>query len=547
MKKQRSGALRMLALGLVTAAGCHSIDVDKAMHNVVLEHASLLPDTIATGPHADHVDEHRDATSTLPHVWAIYNDDSDLINEPLADLQGLLAANAEPFTDVFVISHGWNFTTQTGIQSYDRFLHNLSAKRELMRHSMGGKFRPLVVCISWASVSQPLQSVSASVLPQGLDHLVKPFAAVLDEPFHLLSSWNESNRALLAAVGHIDARSEPWGQEGGNLNFGVGSLVRRICDEEKVERVHMVGHSFGAKLITLSAIKASHGPDASDKLQSLVLFNPAFHPRELIYDVEGMKKADIAVALLKIPTKAIVHSSWDYATGSIFGASQIVGNAAWIQWFRDGVDEIPFPPLRYLVGGVASIAQIGVSMVDWLGYTAVFIPCDWWHHVTTNDSFGEPGVLTGALNAVHFFAPLDVLWQPVASDKLGLFRPTYQALGRAGLDNHSTGRPAHHPLLSFVGEGSQRGSEDFIKMCAHIHMKKADGLPRFDNPTRIYSFDASDVFDSWLSAAGSHGDLREEAAVSTVNIPGRSDPYVLEKIDCTVNFVFNMTAARRRL
>ncbi|MFT4841054.1 MAG: hypothetical protein ACI8UD_002667 [Planctomycetota bacterium] len=86
MKKQRSGALRMLALGLVTAAGWHSIDVDKAVHNVVLEHASLLPDTIATGPQADHVDEHRDATSTLPHVWAIYNDDSEMINEPLADL-----------------------------------------------------------------------------------------------------------------------------------------------------------------------------------------------------------------------------------------------------------------------------------------------------------------------------------------------------------------------------------------------------------------------------------------------------------------------------
>lgn len=82
MSKQGSEARRILALGFVSAAGCHGIDVDQAVHHVVLEHASLLPDTIATGPHADHIDEHHDATSTLPHVGAIYNDDSELSSEP---------------------------------------------------------------------------------------------------------------------------------------------------------------------------------------------------------------------------------------------------------------------------------------------------------------------------------------------------------------------------------------------------------------------------------------------------------------------------------
>lgn len=547
MEKQRTSALRILTLGLATAmSGCHSIDVDEAVRAVVFEHVAQLPSTIEVGRHGDHDDAARDATSTLPHLWAIYNDDSELINEPLADLQVLLAGKTKPFTDVFVISHGWNFTTQSGIRNYDRFLHNLSAKREVMNHAMGGEFRPLVICVSWASVSQPLQSVSASVLPQGLDHVVKPVAGILDEPFHLLSNWNESNRALLAAVGGIEARAKEWGDEGKKLNYGVGSLVRRICSEQKVERVHLVGHSFGAKLIALSAIKAMHGGNSSDKLQSLVLFNPAFHPRELIYYAQGMAKDDIRKALSKIPSKAIVHSAWDYATGSIFGLSQTIGNASWIQWFHDEVDELPCHTMRYLGGGIASVAQLGVSIVDWLGYTVVYIPCDWWHHVTTNDSFGEPGVLTGALNAVHFFAPLDVLWRPAASDQLGLFRPTYAALGRAGLDNHSAGRPAHHPLLSFVGEDSERDGGDFIKMCAHIHLKRADGLPRFEDPARIYSFDASDVFDTWLSAGGSHGDLREESVVSTVKIPGRCDPYELQKIDCTVNFVFNLAVARRR-
>ena len=114
-----------------------------------------------------------------------------------------------------------------------------------------------------------------------------------------------------------------------------------------------MGHSYGAKVVTLAGMEAIRLQRAIDSpeqplpaersIASLVLFNPAFHPRELHYPISlpppinllqlDRGLSDEVELLQAIPRKAILHSGRDYATGRLFDLGQLVFSNEWAQWF----------------------------------------------------------------------------------------------------------------------------------------------------------------------------------------------------------------------
>ena len=111
-----------------------------------------------------------------------------------------------------------------------------------------------------------------------------------------------------------------------------------------------MGHSYGAKVITLAMIEASrrrelHGLSPA-AIESWIVLNPAFHPRELQYTIDGrlarehvqtveagdpvkltpfmkrVTRSTVRAAFSAVPRKALVYSESDHATGRLFNLSQ---------------------------------------------------------------------------------------------------------------------------------------------------------------------------------------------------------------------------------
>lgn len=550
------------------------------------------------------------------YTFAVYNRDNRLITDPYGswkERSRLAQLEGKPYTDVFVIAHGWNFTNPEAVANYYRYIE---VAEDRMGSKIQPKFRPYLIFVVWSSVTKPLSEAAASLLPYNIDKTIEVPTTVIDSlVFHIPSGWNESLEAYHNAVGtnlpsfykNKSIGDQPFmNDQGFSINRKQGrdvpvsmilnSILTQLDDwklksktDKKIpprQRINLIGHSYGAKLVTLAAIESVRGylNNFEDQvppqpiLESLILFNPAFHPSELAYPVDqtvllkslsntkgirGARKEEVIDALSGIHRKAVVFSNTDYATGFLYGVGQVLLNAmqtqqvdAFLEFALGDSGELSYlsPWIRrYLLQPVVAIPQVAWNVVtssgEWLLRSLIQLPFEFAHHVSTNDTFGN-NIASKILNVPHFFLPLDRLINSDV-DKQGLWRTTLPALGRTGLYNQQLGHLRFSsPILSDlwaldyfafdtngqIRPGAMVDAHGFARMACSLDWSYGTEFERSDT---IYTFDASVIYDTKAHPAGSHGDLRgfdeAEHCVGLGGLQGSSP----EKRVTTVNFILN--------
>ncbi|WP_374564764.1 hypothetical protein, partial [Nitrosomonas sp.] len=102
------------------------------------------------------------------YSFAIYNDAHRLLTHPLEDLLAEMKwremAGQENISDIYIISHGWNYTLSTAVANYhnyveliDKYMHDQKEKNE--------KFQPYFIFITWTSSVRPLTNLTKNLLP----------------------------------------------------------------------------------------------------------------------------------------------------------------------------------------------------------------------------------------------------------------------------------------------------------------------------------------------------------------------------------------------
>lgn len=532
------------------------------------------------------------AVEVPDHVFAFYNGDNLLIADALAEVAARVNEAPEPYTDVYVVSHGWNFTLPEAIANYGTYLRAVA--NVLCEAEPGAPpLRPLLVLVSWSSVTRPVGEAGVSLLPFGLDESIAAAASIADTlAFHIPSAWKQSLHAASNALGrrYPDhylgeapmvaqriSRSAGGGSPG--LDLPVSALLYQLFDwnrdgylgSGKPVRIHAVGHSYGAKLMFLASMEALRRTEyvlkeADGTLDSLVLFNAAFHPSEARYRscscaATPLLEREPEELLRHIPRKAFVYSNTDFATGLTFELSQIpmnnfhaqIGQQAANQIIEDMRGEAWARPLIAPTMLAAGALQFGYSSIVgasiWAWRRLWNTPQDLAHHLLCADFASSwPAPMRYPARLVHFFAPLDTLWGG-AADQRGLFRHTSQALGRSGLYRHAVGRPNGlatgsdrypsyanvKPLEAFVDPGSDLPPSIYDGLAARLLPPAASP---YADPARFYSFDASDVLAGASPFVGGHGALR---STEEIRIAAPGGDVSTRVIDSTVRFVLNFS------
>ncbi len=368
-------------------------------------------------------------------------------------------------------------------------------------------------------------------------------------------------------------------------------------DSFKRQKIHLLGHSYGTKMISLASLEAlryylpdtaipankENSPEISQEapIESLVLMNAAFSPDDLnyLYDfqlwpvrwlpLKWLSNEKIHSLWSHIPRKAMVYTNTDYATGLFYDSSQIIFNNPHGQWvdmvikslYKDGRYIPVWSELHYLVASTGQLVwNIAGSAVYWTGRTVSSLPTDFAHHIVHNDTFGRSWAAK-ILNVPHYFLPLDkILIYPRGdnnfSHQQGFWRTTTPALGRTGLHNlrrESKDQFGVTNLFTREDTGGFKGfldndtdgrsninAETFATMACSMERDSSEKPENFKNNLLFFSFDGSKVYDGWYPwVAGSHGDLREPDSVE--NCPGEK----IEKREATFNFITKFTLGDR--
>ncbi len=396
-------------------------------------------------------------------------------------------------------------------------------------------------------------------------------------------------------------------------DYPVSALLYDLFEEKnkgpKPFGIHVIGHSYGAKLAALASMEAlrrwqlerSQTSLDQSPLASLLLINPAMNPREFDYivdfslplfdDLKPPEFADVEHLLQRIPRKGIVYSNYDYPNGLFFDMSQTVLNNDQMQtaqfmlhYWRDRQVAFAIRQADFVLGqlenllteedrrrqrafrsalyGVlydlsmppAAAYQLGLNVVSgtvsWSMTKLINTPSDFLYHVQHNRTFPESDsrIIEGiryTFNSLHFLLPLDrLLWPGQPADQLGLFRPTKPGIGKGGLNKTGNGRNSWldvGPLEDFVDDTTDIAPRTFCALAGTVYKQDAvlpDTAPVL-RPTRIYSFDASTVFNGGqFLPGGSHGDVGSH---DLVNCDPQSTTPGIQKREYSANFIFNFT------
>jgi len=102
---------------------------------------------------------------------------------------------------------------------------------------------------------------------------------------------------------------------------GVGPMLDRLAD--KVQRIHLVGHSFGCRVVTAAAAAST-----TDKLQSMSLLQAAFSHNSFSKSMNGFFRSVVDNHRIKGPI-VITYTSNDRAVGIAYpAASRLAGTVA---------------------------------------------------------------------------------------------------------------------------------------------------------------------------------------------------------------------------
>jgi len=534
---------------------------------------------------------------------AIYNNENRLISNPLADwvLKSTEAdAKEESYTDLYIVSHGWNYTIQEAMSNYYKYIEIIDEKFSSAVISRSD-FRPYFIFVVWNSVSRPITDATRSILPYSLDDLLIPLTSTLDEAFHLASVWKESINAYTNALGRKPPAfywdkgystipvEAPAKYSGGTdfsragRDFPLSIVLFELLNRNQtllknpLPKIHVIGHSHGAKLVSLATLEALNRYEsynqgtAHDAITSLVMINGAFHPAELEYIFGDnpklgiddlpyrMTKSRVKLLLELIPRKAVVFSNSDYPNGTPFELSQVVFNVRQAQTanaymgqtravlgqekdassLQKGIDFILGP----VGGGLQIVWTVGTATLEWVFRSLWNIPQDFVHHVKENDTFGETsetGYLANALNIPHFFLPVDKFLGGNL-DEWGLFRPMIPAIGRGGLHHIGNGRK-HYDSSLFTNLWV---FNDFIgKESQRIAAKFTQLACMFGVSPDAESFPERNIIYTF-DASEIYDSWKNPFVGSHGDIGGLDKPkqycYGFEKREATFNFLYNFT------
>ena len=253
--------------------------------------------------------------------------------EALEHLQRDLRSGA--FTDVFLFSHGWNNDWPAAQKRYRDFITNMVAMRQARPSPHGLSIRPLLIGVVWPSTSWMMPWEKGPRFAGGTEGSLLDGDAALEtarrllggasfeladaeatEPFlaeDLVASWRaleqefgvdgEGESPVFSSGGFVDGDAGPTGPAPARPAADLGKLdprgvlraftvwkmkdragtvggrgvarvleaVRRCCDAH----LHLVGHSFGAKVVS-EAVAAADWPDSAEPpVRSLFLLQPA--------------------------------------------------------------------------------------------------------------------------------------------------------------------------------------------------------------------------------------------------------------------------------
>jgi hypothetical protein len=675
------------------------------------------------------------------YTFAIYNGDHRLLTHPIEDLlvemKWRKALDKPPISDIYLISHGWDYTLPLAIANYHNYMERID---KFMKDDKPlATFQPYFIFVTWTSATRPVTNMAKAILPFGMDSAAQPFTNLIDKvPLHMLSAWKQSLNAAQTALGpqypndylDKDWKDSPYGYFDTNLiqdadaimgeDVPVSALIYRLIKQKQIPsitssttlkeggmadqadgdevnkpvpdsscmkpdplnpdddvcvslaktKLHLIGHSYGAKLVTMAGMEAvrrwmlesiaanpkqfSHLASCNQTKQgssellkdlavcdltghrkpfgelevafsglqkplllkewydkttetpinSLVLFNPAFHPSELSYPVDVVNFAPTQT-LRFISRKAIVYTTYDYANGALFSLRENILNTQITQIGNQAskkLDQLSYQNNNRWLKLPVHLLQAAITPVD-LGYSLIYthvglvfyslvnIPWDFWHHVQngtlgglyqppSDSSFGWQSVAKGTANAVDYFLPTNMLYRNESEQ--GLFRLNKPGLGKTGLNHLADGRwirgnlwglEDYYSLREPFGESECIDNKNPI-VCQKAlidlkSLKKPPFAPNIGPVTfsrfsaepfvadmstdfspgetlwqreKFYSFDAGYVYDSHTPLMGAHSDLRKPELPDQENCRNESsDCEDVEKRDHTFNFVFNFT------
>ncbi|MGJ0485257.1 MAG: hypothetical protein ACR65R_12135 [Methylomicrobium sp.] len=651
------------------------------------------------------------------YTFAIYNNGHRLLTHPveniLFEMKWRKALDKPAISDIYLISHGWNYTLPLAIANYHNYMERVD---EFMRDGKPpSTFQPYFIFVTWTSTTRPTTNLVKAMLPFGMDSAAEPLTNLIDKvPLHLLSAWKQSLNAAQNALGPLypndylgaDWKEKDYGYFNPNLlqdadavmgeDVPVSALLYQLMKQKQVPAVasrdcakpdplnpdddvcislaktklHLVGHSYGAKLVTVAGMEAlrrwmletiAANPEKFDHLvgckqtgkgsdellkdlavcgltghrkpfgelevafsglekppllkewydktaetpiESLVLFNPAFHPGELSYPVDLFHFAPTQT-LRFIPRKAIVYTTHDYANGALFSLRETLLNTQITQmgnqaskkldqmiyqdnnkWLR-----VPINLLQAAIGPLDMSYSLVYTPIGELFYSLINLPSDFWHHVQTGtlgglyqpiaeSEFGWESVGKGMANTVDFFLPTNMFLRNESEQ--GLFRLNKPGLGKTGLNHLAEGRwiganlwglEDYYSLREPFGNGrcvADTNPEECRKAFGKLkNLKKPPFAPNIGPFTfsrfiaqpfvadmstdfgsseslwqreKFYSFDAEQIYDTRLSLVGAHSDLSKPEQVNKGACrDDSSDCEGFAKRDATFNFVFNFT------
>ena len=132
--------------------------------------------------------EPNNAKSYLIHghnyTYAIYNGEHQLLTHPMEDLLTEMkwrkTSGSKPITDIYLVSHGWNFTLPVSIANYHNYIELIDTF--MNTRSKEDRFQPYFIFVSWTSTTRPTTDLAKAVLPFGIDAAVEPFTTLMTMP-----------------------------------------------------------------------------------------------------------------------------------------------------------------------------------------------------------------------------------------------------------------------------------------------------------------------------------------------------------------------------
>ncbi|WP_426994303.1 hypothetical protein [Methylomonas sp. CM2] len=234
------------------------------------------------------------------YSFAVYNGEHNLLTHPIEDLLSEMKyrknAIKDDITDIYVVSHGWNYTLPVAIANYHNYMERVDTF--MSKQTDKKYFQPYFIFITWTSTTRPTSDLTKAVLPFGIDTAIEPLTQTIDKvPLHILTAWKQSLNAAHNALGAHnpnyyllkDWSETPYGYLGTNPivdddatmgeDLPVSGLIYKLIQQKlrpKKEcvvadplsaeddacvpltntKIHLVGHSYGAKLVALSGMEA---------------------------------------------------------------------------------------------------------------------------------------------------------------------------------------------------------------------------------------------------------------------------------------------------